>query len=586
MPLFIALWSLPALPPSASTSDAQAGRWYLQQLRRWIRPRSRGFRGAHLGLVSGLTFFLLNLEWLLELHHVIDSLILAAIGLLSLALYLALYVAAWGAFAATVGRPSRDDLSNPPMLSLSADKDSVDDHGRPSFIRLGNRFEGLFRTSFNSLRFALLNAAAWTGLEWLRGWMLTGFGWNGLGVALHQNPTLIQIVDIIGVTGLSFLPVFIAGILLHTAWRIHLEAGSGRLRPHLDFMVGVIVLISVFFYGVEKAGAPLAKNPVEVRTLLVQPNIPQSLKWDPAAATNIYQTFNDLTRLNVEINPFDLVVWPEASLPLYLDHPDHEAYLEDLLALGDHSILLGVNVFEPRRGLTSEQEIRASYNSAALLRKELEDAQVHHKSHLVPFGEFLPLRSLFPPIERVFGGLLPSDFDRGRSTEPLVLELLGEPARPNILLSPLICFEDTVPRVVRKLIRRGPQVLVNLTNDGWFGESPASLQHMINASFRCIEFRRPMIRCANTGVTCLIDSTGSSYDRESGDGYRRMIEDPETGNTFIRGTLPVTLKIDLNPPMTFYARFGDAFSMLCAMIAVIGIGFSLGQLRRKDRARS
>lgn len=577
VPLFVSLWTLPVECTEASAGTHSGKGRAFGRLRVRAALRSQAVRGATLGFVAGFTFFLANLSWLLELRHIIGSLTFALIGLLALSSYLGLFFAAWGAFVSTVGRPSSSDFAPDP---------TKDRQGRTAELpgRRGSQISGrrdakgsgaegsLMGTSFTSLRFALLNAAAWTGLEWIRGWLLTGFGWNGLGVALHANPTLIQIADIVGVAGLSFLPVFVTGILLHTLWRIHLEASSRRLRPHLDFMAAILLVICVFFYGVEKVAVASSRDSVELRTLLVQPNIPQSLKWDPEAALDIYRTLDDLTRLNVEIHPFDLVIWPEASLPLHLDHPEHALYLERILALGDHSLLLGTNVFAPRQTGNQAGSIQRIYNSAALMRDRVADAQIHHKMHLVPFGEFLPLRKVFPLVERIFGELLPADFDRGRSTEPLILELPGEDKGSDILLSPLICFEDTVPRVVRRLVRSGaPQVLVNLTNDGWFGESRASHQHLVNASFRCIELRRPMIRCANNGVSCIIDTSGSFYDREAGDGFRRLIEDPDAGNSFIRGTLPATLKIDPDPPITFYARFGDAFSVLCTLSAMAAV---------------
>ncbi len=539
--------------------------------------RHRAVRAAMLGFLTGFTFFVIHLRWLLELRHVIGNTLPAVIALVALASFLAWFVAAWSSFAGTVGRPSAVDLA-PRGRNEAADRSAEGKplHSGSRFMQATRRHEQflgtLLKPSYSSLRFAGLNAATWTGLEWLRGWMLTGFGWNGLGVALHANPTLIQVADIVGVTGLSFLPMFVTGVVLNTIWRIYLEAGSRRLRPHLDFVAAIVLLLGVFFYGVDKASVPTPGHSVNLRALLVQPNIPQSLKWDPAAATGIYRSLDELTRLNVEVHPFDLVVWPEACLPLPLDHPEHRDYLERLAGIGDHQLLFGTTVREPRQAGEPGDSLQRIYNSAALLKDRVSEAKVHHKIHLVPFGEFLPLRNLCPPIASVFGNLLPADFDRGTTTDPLVLTFEKKDGRPNILLAPLICFEDTVPRVVRKFVRSGaPQLLVNLTNDGWFGESQASHQHLINAMFRCIELRRPMIRCANTGVSCVIDASGSIYDRDAGDGFRRVVEDPHSGNTFIRGTLPATIKLDPDPPITIYASVGDSFSIVCALLSLMSV---------------
>jgi len=577
IPLLVALWSLPEMAPAnvgKPKDSARPGRW--ARIRRRIASQTRAIRGFRLGFLAGAVFFAINLHWIFELRHVVGSVFPGILGVAALAGFLGLYVGAFGAFAATVGRPTAAQLSISDGKSIKPSHEDSDSTSRARLEKItdgGKKKANLFTTSVNSLRLALLNACAWVGLEWLRGWVLTGFSWNGLGVAMHSNPTLVQVCDIVGVTGLAFLPIFLLCILLNTAWRVQLEAGSRSLRPHLDFMLAMVLVILVFFYGVRKASAPVPGDVLELRALAIQPNIPQSLKWQDSASTEIYQTLNDLTRIHVETQPFDLVIWPEAATPLYLDHPGHDPFFESLLGTGDHALLLGSNSFLPRGELVSNSSIKAMYNTAALLTSpDPAEAQLHHKIHLVPFGEFLPLRKAFPPFDWIFGALLPSDFDKGESTDPLTLPVASSPGE-TVLISPLICFEDTVGRLVRRAVRPGPQVFVNLTNDGWFGESAASEQHMINASFRCIELRRPMIRCANTGVTCFIDRTGSLYDRHAGDGFPRQVEDPETGSTFIRGTLPGTVKIERNPPMTVFARFGDAFSILCLVVALIASAF-------------
>ena len=127
---------------------------------------------------------------------------------------------------------------------------------------------------------------------------------------------------------------------------------------------------------------------------------------------------------------------------------------------------------------------------------------------------------------------------------------------------PLVCFEDTFGSLAKEFISTSPQLIVNVTNDGWFKQSAASEQHFINSIFRCIELRRPMIRCANTGMSCLIDDCGSLYDRSSKiQGGERLIYGKDRSNTFITGTLPETIRIKKKPKITLYARFGDSFSI-------------------------
>jgi apolipoprotein N-acyltransferase len=194
------------------------------------------------------------------------------------------------------------------------------------------------------------------------------------------------------------------------------------------------------------------------------------------------------------------------------------------------------------------------------MRGSFDEHQIYRKVHLVPFGEYLPLRGV-PGVQALLGGVLPGDFDPGISTEPLTLE---KPA--GVQLIPLVCFEDTVGRLARKFVRPSPQLLVNLTNDGWFLQSNENEVHLANAIFRCIELRRPMARACNTGVTCFIDAQGRI-------GRGDKLVDAKTGSVFVKGVLPKEVLLNKEPVTTFYARFGDVFAVgmlvLCSG-AVIG----------------
>ncbi|MEM7386183.1 MAG: apolipoprotein N-acyltransferase, partial [Verrucomicrobiota bacterium] len=180
------------------------------------------------------------------------------------------------------------------------------------------------------------------------------------------------------------------------------------------------------------------------------------------------------------------------------------------------------------------------------LEGDYNNMQTYRKRHLVPFGEFIPFRNSFPPFEWIAGDLIPDDFDAGEEAGPMKLENKG------IEIIPLICFEDTVGNLARSTISSAPQIIVNLTNDGWFGQSEGSTQHLINACFRSIELRRPLIRCANTGVSCLIDAQGRRL---------REIRDDDSGSHFVKGFLPLSVEVPIEPEITVYAKVGDLFSM-------------------------
>ncbi len=176
----------------------------------------------------------------------------------------------------------------------------------------------------------------------------------------------------------------------------------------------------------------------------------------------------------------------------------------------------------------------------------------------MPYGEYLPGRSIWL-VNKLLGGLVPGDFASGPSMEPLKLE---KPAGVQII--PLVCFEDTVGELARQFVRDAPQLLVNCTNDGWFLHSIQNEQHLMNARFRCIELHRPMVRAANTGVTCYVGSDGrlSRGDR---------LEDPKTGSVFIKGVLPKEVHLLKHPPITFYAEHGDLFSIVMLVIAGLAV---------------
>ncbi len=497
--------------------------WFTQpQLKR------RRLYGFGLGYLTGWVFFFLTFIWI---RHV------SILGCLLLPAYLALFPALWASIAAS--------------LTLPPDPAPQPGHSAGASPR-----QPWFSHSLHSLRVAFLTAAVWTALEWLRGWLFTGFGWNGLAVALYRKLAVIQAADLVGVTGLSFVVLFVGTILFLTARRIFLEARFGRFSPHLDFFAAMALLCALILYGISRLTTTRDGESVDLRLLLVQLNIPQDIKWNPESQAEIVALYEDFTRLYVdqkELRP-DLVLWPETALPNDLEHPDNVAVVERIAALGDFSLMFGIQEFD--------FEEKTAYNSAALVRSGLDDVQVYRKIHLVPFGEFLPFRGSFPPFEWIAGDLIPSDFNSGSSTEPLLLR------QPRVELIPLICFEDTVGRLARRFVRPAPQLLVNLTNDGWFGESAAPEQHMANSLFRCIELRRPMARAANTGVSCVIDADGSLADRSDSARFLRVIRDFDTGSTFVRGCLPATVRIPTAPMLTLFARWGDWFA---AAVSLAGL---------------
>lgn len=472
----------------------------------WFLPeatRRRGLVCAGLGYVAGAVSFGIHLFWLTSLTWP---------GWALLSLYLAVYPAVWAAFLGTVLQPRGEGRD-----------------GRP--VWLGSLF---------NLRMAFLAAAAWVALEWARGWVFTGFGWNSLGVAQYANIPLIQIADLAGVGGLSFLIVLVNVTAVSTVKRLVLEVGRGARRPHYDFAVVVGLVALAWTYGIRQLFAP-APESQPLKIAAVQGNIPQTTRNDPAFESDVLETYRRHTDVAALGGP-DLILWPESATPrpLFNDQRTWDTVRE--LAEGFAGDLLVGTVHFSEQG---------DYNSMALLTNRAQDAQLYHKMHLVPFGEYVPLRQGFPFFAWVVGDLVPDDFDAG--PYPQVLEMAAKPVR----IGPLICFEDTLAYLAREFALRKAQVFAVATNDGWFLKSAGSRQHVQNAVFRCAENKLPMVRAANTGVTCVVDRFGR---------IREELRSPD-GDTFIEGVLFATVDVPVQPAPTFFTRFGDLLSPLCLLLS-------------------
>jgi apolipoprotein N-acyltransferase len=447
------------------------------------------------------------------------------LGWVALCLFLGGYTALWALFVGTVARPRQ-----PPS------------DARPVWMK-----------SWNNLRIAALAAAAWVALEWLRGVVFTGFGWNALGIALNKNIALIQICEITGVGGLSFLLVMLNVMIVITLRRFKAEIGRDKLRPHYDFNLTIVLVALVFAYGVRRLSHP--PPPSESLTIAaVQANVPVSEKRDPEQEARILDLHVRLTETALAIKP-DLLIWPEAATPrpLFSDQRNWDV-VRGLAEKHAGDFLLGTVHFDES----------GDYNSAVLLTENATNAQLYHKIHLVPFGEYVPLRGPFPLFAWLVGDLVPDDFDFGR--EPVVLKMSRKPIR----IGPLICFEDTLGDLTRQFAQRGAQILVTMTNDAWFLKSAGSEQHVIHALFRCAETKLPMLRAANTGVSCVIDRFGRIVNQLQND----------KGDTFSEGVLFAHLDVPTNPEKTFYTRYGEVFSLSCLAITTIACGLHI--IRRKS----
>ena len=470
--------------------------------------RRPALRKAALGYVAGLVFFTGTFFWLsTTLAALYENPWLYALAPL-VAMVFACYFAFWAWFIGAV--LVRDDAARK------------------------------FPSSLRNLGTAAAGACAWVAHEWVRERLFGGFGWNDLGVALHRDLPMIQIADLTGVPGISFLVAFANLMAVIIVRRIVGELGPVFLkRIRWEFSFTMALIAAVFAYGVRALLAKEAGESVALRVVAVQPNIAQTEKFDAEAEAKIFAELDKLTGLAALTHPApQLVLWPESATPrsMFADDVNYNFVLDQAKRL-DGALLLGTTDFDP--------EAKEDFNAAVLLTEHGEKQQFYRKMHLVPFGEYLPLRPIFGGL---CGQMVPADFTPGR--EATVLDL----AEPKVRLAALICFEDTLGELTRRFVGSGAQVLVNITNDGWFAQSPAAEQHLANAVFRAVENRRPLIRCGNTGVTCGVDACGRV----------ELWLKP-----FQQGFAAREVRVPLNGPRTFYTRHGDWFAHAAMLVTAL-----------------
>jgi len=502
--------------------------------------RNPWLRNFALGYVTGLTFFWTALSWLTTV---------TILGWFVLQFYMAIYFALWAWFCGLLRpREARRQLSADKWDQMLAEARSTAALPRSPWTK-----------STNNLLLAFLLAAAWTTQEWLRGWVFSGWGWNGLGVALHDTWPLIQIAEFTGIAGLSFMVAFANVILVTTAYRLVLEARTHTTRPHFDLTLTMAAIVGVLTFGLRASQVSAPTKPLRVAA--VQSNVPQNQKFDPQFTTKIFDKFRRLSEIALRSNPPpDLLIWPESSMPgPVLIEPESNKFVMDLTASAESDLLLG----------TIDEENRDLYNAALLISDGGERVQLYRKVHLVPFGEYVPGRHRVPLLARIVGDQVPGDFSAGR--EYTVFSLTNS----DVQVAPLICFEDTIGELVRQFVlstetNPGANLLVDITNDGWFLHSAGSHQHLANAIFRCVETRRPMVRAANTGVTCFVNQSGR---------ITQVLRD-ESGSTFTEGVLTGEIKVPTEHDLTFYTRHGELFAKACAVITVFAM-LAISVIRRR-----
>lgn len=523
--------------------------------------RRRWLRDSLLGYVAGITFFWVVFSWLRTV---------TVPGWFLVGAYMAIYFALWSWICGAL-RPGLRKVREKPLEGLDAVSRRLNEKyaaAQRELVQVAPTASEMppdsparrspWLRSTNNLRLAFLLAAVWVAQEWLRSLVLTGWGWNTFGVALHDQLAMIQIVEFTGVAGLSFLVVFTNVILLSTARRFILETQVRPMRPHYDLTLTMAAIVGVMGFGVHALRVQRPTKSLSVA--LVQSNIPREQKFSGEFAQATFDKFSRLSApsLGASARP-DLLIWPESSMPgpVLTDEVSYK-FVMDFSASAKTDLLLG----------TIDQDETHAYNAALLVSDAGKRVQVYRKVHLVPFGEYVPGRHTIPLLARVVGDQVPDDFAFGK--EHTVFHLTNDKAQ----VAPLICFEDTIGDLTRQFVLAGGNVLANVTNDGWFLRSAGSQQHLANAVFRCVETRLPMVRAANTGVTCFVN--------EFGHVTHTLLD--ENGSQFTEGVLTGEIAVPAGTEQTFYVRYGEVFAEGCVGIAVLVLVALAGRRIMRKRA--
>ncbi|MDD4648481.1 MAG: apolipoprotein N-acyltransferase [Desulfoplanes sp.] len=329
----------------------------------------------------------------------------------------------------------------------------------------------------------LFSGTLWASLEILQGWLLTGFPWLTLPSALSIWPEAIQTVRYVGSYGLAGVMAMVALWGVQGFWKKQTMGG-------IILVLGLCALPAVFPSPQPHKGKP-------VRTIIVQGNINQDHKWDPAFQHTTVNTYDRLSRLNARDNATDLIVWPETAMPFYFQ--EETAFRLQIASLvRDKNIVLITGA--PGYTLTPKTSPPGYklYNRAFLVTPEGRCTTWYDKRHLVPFGEYVPFGNLIPMIRKIVIGT--TDFSPGQTSTPLRYK--------NLALGTLICYEAIFPDLAQEDVNNGATILVNISNDTWFGRSSAPAQHLNISVLRAAEQNRYLIRSTNTGISAFVDNYG------------------------------------------------------------------------------
>jgi len=400
-------------------------------------------------------------------------------------------------------------------------------------------YTGIFALVLNyvskrtALPLVLTASTLWVCLEYARGFILTGFPWSLLGYSQYRSLPLIQIADITGIYGISFIVIaanaVLADFMLLERRRRHIP-----LYPTVPVWLGtvsvIIIAVVTISYGYHRLGEKMPSRPVRIS--IIQGNIDQDMKWDRQYQDSVLSTYMEMSKIVSRQKP-DLIVWPETALPFIFGHDrEHTGRLMAFQKENGVPLLTGTI-----RAREHKDGSRVYSNSAVLMDSYGKVMYSYDKIHLVPFGEYVPLKNALFFVNRLVEGAV-GDYVPGRAYTS---------AKTSFgTFSTVICYELIFPSLVRNFFLKGGDFIVTITNDAWFGSTIGPVQHFYTSVFRAVENRKPVVRAANTGISGFVDSRG------------RVIK-----KTGLFEKTAVTAEIDRDGRVTFYTRYGDIFVYLC-----------------------
>ncbi len=403
----------------------------------------------------------------------------------------------------------------------------------------------------------LLAPCLWVSLEYGRTYLLSGIPWGLLGYSQFQWLPIIQIANMTGVYGVSFLIVLVnVALWLLLRWAAAPSTHRVTLRqPWVPLASTIAIVLTVWLYGWSQMTLPVTER---LHVGVVQANVDQARKWDTPYRTETLARYDRLTQA---VSPdAELILWPEAATPFVFEQEsNNHARVVDIVKEARVPLVLGSPAF--RRHADGTVSL---LNSAYVLNRSGAVTGRYDKQHLVPFGEYIPLKSMLFFLDKLVVGI--GDFQPGQ--DPTLLSIpYGQDGR-QVRFGIAICYEVIFPDLVRRLAEGGANFLVTITNDAWFGNTVAPYQHFGMVVFRAVENRLSFARAANTGISGLIDPTG-----------RILTATPVFTEQAITGAIP------LGAPSTLYTQFGDVFARGCVIIIALAMGLARFFPRAADTIR-